>query len=135
MARQLQGVVYVSTQHPNSWGDAWTLANADLCVERSDPHNLTDRYFQLDSIAATVLVFVAGPNANHERAMLSCQSSSVAPAATAETNMLTHTDRLPHIRAPAAWITTGSATSARPGKHPLNKLRAGLQRAPCHGGA
>ena len=32
----MQGVDYVNTQHEGDYGDAWTLPDADLCVDKSD---------------------------------------------------------------------------------------------------
>ena len=60
-----QGVDYVNTQHEGDYGDAWALPDADLCVDKSDGGTTGWRFWKLDQIARTTLIFVAGPNACH----------------------------------------------------------------------
>ena len=59
-----QGVDYVNTQHEGDYGDAWALPDADLCVDKSDGGTTGWRFFKLDQIVRTTLIFVAGPNAS-----------------------------------------------------------------------
>ena len=58
-----QGVDYVHTEKPLDYGDAWILPDADLCVDLSDGGTTGWRFFKLDQIVRTTLIFVAGPNA------------------------------------------------------------------------
>ena len=60
-----QGVDYVNTQHEGDYGDAWILPDADLCVDLSDGGTTGWRFFKLNQIVRTTLIFVAGPNACH----------------------------------------------------------------------
>ena len=60
-----QGVDYVNTQHEGDYGDAWALPDADLCVDKSDGGTTGWRFFKLDQIVRTTLIFVVGPNACH----------------------------------------------------------------------
>ena len=60
-----QGVDYVHTEKPLDYGDAWILPDADLCVDLSDGGTTGWRFFKLDQIVRTTLIFVAGPNACH----------------------------------------------------------------------
>ena len=60
-----QGVDYVHTEKPLDYGDAWILPDADLCVDLSDGGTTRWRFFKLDQIVRTTLIFVAGPNACH----------------------------------------------------------------------
>ena len=62
-----QGVDYVHTQMPLDYGDAWILPDADLCVDLSDGGTTGWRFWKLDQIARTTLIFVAGPNASLRR--------------------------------------------------------------------
>ena len=62
-----QGVDYVNTQHEGDYGDAWALPDADLCVDKSDGGTTGWRFWKLDQIARTTLIFVAGPNASLRR--------------------------------------------------------------------
>ena len=62
-----QGVDYVNTQHEGDYGDAWILPDADLCVDLSDGGTTGWRFWKLDQIARTTLIFVAGPNASLRR--------------------------------------------------------------------
>ena len=59
----MQGVDYVNTQHAGDYEEAWTLPDADLCVDESDGGPSGWRVFKLDKIVRTTLIFVAGPNA------------------------------------------------------------------------
>ena len=59
-----QGVDYVNTENADDYGDAWTLPDADLCVDMSDGGIHGWRFFKLDQIVETTLIFVAGPNAS-----------------------------------------------------------------------
>ena len=63
----MQGVDYVNTQHEGDYGDAWILPDADLCVDLSDGGTTGWRFFKLDQIVRTTLIFVAGPNASLRR--------------------------------------------------------------------
>ena len=58
-----QGVDYVHSQMQGDYGDAWILPDADLCVDVSDGGTTGWRFFKLDQIVRTTLIFVAGPNA------------------------------------------------------------------------
>ena len=62
-----QGVDYVHTEKPLDYGDAWILPDADLCVDLSDGGTTGWRFWKLDQIARTTLIFVAGPNASLRR--------------------------------------------------------------------
>ena len=62
-----QGVDYVHTQKPLDYGDAWILPDADLCVDLSDGGTTGWRFFRMDQIVRTTLIFVAGPNASLRR--------------------------------------------------------------------
>ena len=62
-----QGVDYVHTDKPLDYGDAWILPDADLCVDLSDGGTTGWRFWKLDQIARTTLIFVAGPNASLRR--------------------------------------------------------------------
>ena len=62
-----QGVDYVHTEKPLDYGDAWILPDADLCVDLSDGGTTGWRFFKLDQIVRTTLIFVAGPNASLRR--------------------------------------------------------------------
>ena len=59
-----QGVDYMNTENADDYGDAWTLSDADLCVDISDGGIYRWRFFKLDQIVETTLIFVAGPNAS-----------------------------------------------------------------------
>ena len=59
-----QGVDYVHSQMQLDYGDAWILPDADLCVDVSDGGITGWRFFKLDQIVRTTLIFVAGPNAS-----------------------------------------------------------------------
>ena len=61
----MQGVDYVNTQHAGDYEEAWTLPDADLCVDESDGGPSGWRVFKLDKIVRTTLIFVAGPNASN----------------------------------------------------------------------
>ena len=61
----MQGVDYVNTQHAGDYEEAWTLPDADLCVDESDGGPSGWRVFNLDKIVKTTLIFVAGPNASN----------------------------------------------------------------------
>ncbi len=58
-----QGVDYVHSQMQGDFADAWILPDADLCVDVSDGGTTGWRFFKLDQIVRTTLIFVAGPNA------------------------------------------------------------------------
>ena len=62
-----QGVDYVNTENADDYGDAWSLPDADLCVDVSDGGPFGWRFFKLDQIVKTTLIFVAGPNASPAR--------------------------------------------------------------------
>ena len=62
-----QGVDYVNTQHEGDYGDAWTLPDSDLCVDKSDGGTTGWRFFKLDQMFRTTLIFVAGPSASPAR--------------------------------------------------------------------
>ena len=62
-----QGVDYVHTDKPLDYGDAWILPDADLCVDLSDGGTTGWRFFKMDQIVRTTLIFVAGPNASLRR--------------------------------------------------------------------
>ena len=59
-----QGVDYMNTENADDYGDAWTLPDADLCVDMSDGGIYGWRFFKLGQIVETTLIFVAGPNAS-----------------------------------------------------------------------
>ena len=61
----MQGVDYVNTQHAGDYEEAWTLPDADLCVDEGDGGPSGWRVFKLDKIVRTTLIFVAGPNASN----------------------------------------------------------------------
>ena len=61
----MQGVDYVNPQHAGDYEEAWTLPDADLCVDVSDGGTTGWRFFKLDQIVRTTLIFVAGPNASN----------------------------------------------------------------------
>ena len=89
-----QGVDYVNTQHEGDYGDAWILPDADLCVDKSDGGTTGWRFFKLDQIVRTTLIFVAGPNAcprqgNHMMgSMLRTQNKRVLDETTSHFTML-----------------------------------------------
>ena len=90
----MQGVDYVNTQHAGDYEEAWTLPDADLCVDQSDGGPSGKRVFKLDKIVRTTLIFVAGPNASngwgHNMMAVCCaletNAASMRPAAPAMLN-------------------------------------------------
>ena len=59
-----QGVDYVHSQMQGDYADAWILPDADLCVDVSDGGTTGWRFYKLDHVVTTTLIFVAGPNAS-----------------------------------------------------------------------
>ena len=92
-----QGVDYVHSQMEGDYGDAWILPDADLCVELSDGGTTGWRFFKLDRIVRTTLIFVAGPNAcprngNHMMgSMLRTQNKRCIDETTSHITMLRRT--------------------------------------------
>ena len=60
----MQGVDYVHSQMQGDYADAWILPDADLCVDVSDGGTTGWRFYKLDHVVTTTLIFVAGPNAS-----------------------------------------------------------------------
>ena len=89
-----QGVDDVHSQMQGDYGDAWILPDADLCVDVSDGGTTGWRFFKLDQIVRTTLIFVAGPNAcprngNHMMgSMLRTQNKRVLDETTSHFTML-----------------------------------------------
>ena len=61
-----QGVDYVHSQMQGDYADAWILPDADLCVDVSDGGTTGWRFYKLDHVVTTTLIFVAGPNASRQ---------------------------------------------------------------------
>ena len=89
-----QGVDYVNTENADDYGDAWSLPDADLCVDVSDGGPVGWRFFKLDKIVKTTLIFVSGPNASPARgnhmmgSMLRTQNKRVLDETTSHFTML-----------------------------------------------